>query len=326
MAGEPEARRVRCSEHGLWFDPRRSQGCARCQAPNAAANVSWLRIALVTLALLGLAAWSWQHTSLAERARDWARGRSVATRAPELAANQIDAALWARALQHWEAFESDPHDSPRLRELGIDVYAPRDNLANIEARVSGRRPSRSEASDVLRQLDRVLLRYPERIVHAAQLAHVVVLCAMVKDGAKAAAFVLPALGTLLVDACNFQPEIVHHEFFHLVDYRLHGGDAQPAWDALNPPGTRYAGLEAYAKDPREHGAPPQHFVSRYAQAAAEEDRAETFRVLMGDPQLAAAKRAADPVIDAKARYLIAALDALAEGSSVALGLAAGRAR
>src|SRR4029077_2351478 len=119
------------------------------------------------------------------------------------------------------------------------------------------------------------------------------------------------------------PAIFDHEMFHLVDYRLHGAaQRQPAWDALNPATVSYVGIERYSKDPRAHeasGSIAAHFVSRYAQASAIEDRAETFRVLMSDPKLAAKQRASDSVIDAKARYIIDALDQLATGSSVALG-------
>jgi hypothetical protein len=168
------------------------------------------------------------------------------------------------------------------------------------------------------------LRYPERFLRASGLERVVWLCEIVKDGAKVRGFALPAARVLVLDPRALSAPIFDHELFHLADYRLHGPSAQqPAWDALNPPGSGYIGLPEYAKELSVGGGRGQlhpHFITDYARAAAEEDRAETFRVLIGERELAQQRRAASPVIDAKARYIINALDELADGSSVALAL------
>jgi hypothetical protein len=236
----------------------------------------------------------------------------------------FDPKLWEQTLQYWEPFAFDAREAPRVVLLGISSYVPRDNLASIEGRVHGRRPNRSEVLDGLHALDHVLLRYPERFTHATGFERVVWLCDIVKDGAPVRGFALPPARALVMDPSAFDSDVFHHEMFHMVDYRLHGdpGD-QPAWNALNPPGAQYIGIAAYAEELRRGaglGHSDPNFITDYARAAPVEDRAETFRVCMSDAQLARERRASSAVIDAKARYVIAAVDALAEGSSVALGL------
>jgi hypothetical protein len=201
---------------------------------------------------------------------------------------------------------------------------PRDNLPNIEGRVRGRRPDRVEVAQGMQALSSVLLRYPTRLVRASGFERVVWICQLSKDGKRAHGFAMPPARTLVLDPTAFDPEIFHHEVFHLIDYRLHGQlGEQPAWNVLNPPGASYIGFEAYAEELRRGeglGQSHPYFITDYARAASVEDRAETFRVLMSAPALAAARRASSPVIDAKARYVLDALDKLAGGSSVALDL------
>lgn len=76
--------------------------------------------------------------------------------------------------------------------------------------------------------------------------------------------------------------VMHHEFFHMFDYRDDGqlyGD--PEWSKLNEKDFEYGkgGAEAYEN---ENGRPKKStgFVSWYAMTGVEEDKAETFAVLM----------------------------------------------
>jgi hypothetical protein len=319
IARMPSGTRVRCPQHGLLYDPRSSRGCVRCGAGSAAPRLraSALRVALALCAILGALLLAWQTTPLAAYLRSWARGPAASA----ASAGELDPALWSAALQYWEPFAFDEQDAARMRAVGIDVYVPRDNLADILGRVTGRRPNRSDVSALLRALNSVLLRYPERFLHETRLAHCVLLCDLVKDGARTSAFVIPPVQTVVIDACGFSPDIFHHELFHLVDYRLHGTAEQPAWSALDPNGAHYIGAARYAQlSLAQLESAPAHFVSAYAQVSPTEDRAETFREWMSDPKRMQQSAAADSVIAAKARYILAELDQLASGSSIALGL------
>jgi hypothetical protein len=287
-------------------------------------DFSWLRVGVTVATLIAAFGLLWKYSPLAT----WTETqlRLAFGHKPEAVSTQgeFDPKVWEHALRHWEPFEFDSREALRVSELGITSYVPRDNLANIELRVTGRRPNRSDVLDGLRQLNAVLLRYPERLLRATGFERLVWLCEIVKDGAPVRGFALPPAKTLVLDPSAFDAGIFHHEMFHMVDYRLHGdpGD-QPIWDALNPADTLYIGLAAYGEELRGGGglghAHPM-FITDYARAAPNEDRAETFRILMTEPALAQERRATSAVIDAKARYVIAQLDELASGASVALDL------
>ena len=293
---------------------------------SAPAAFSWLRVAGVVAAAVCAFLLLWKYTGFSK----WAEKKSrvalgIQAAAPLAAAGgEFDPQLWERSLRYWEPFEVDERDAVRVKELGITSYVPRDNLASIESRVTGRRPNRSEVVDGLRALNAVLLRYPQRFLKQTGFERLVWLCEIMKDGAPARGFALPPAKALVLDPTAFTPDIFHHEIFHMVDYRLHGYPGeQPAWDALNPRGTAYIGFEAYAEELRRgQGLGHLHpsFMTDYARAAAAEDRAETFRVLMNEPALARERRTGSAVLDAKARYVIQVVDELAAGSSVALDL------
>jgi hypothetical protein len=325
--------RERCAEHGLSYDPRIARGCALCRRAVVADGhevdpshaLSWLRVCGAVVVVVFAFVLSWKYTSLSYWVESESRAALGLERKPVTdEAGEFDPQLWEQALRYWEPFQYDARDATRVSELAITTYVPRDNLASIEGRVTGRRPNRSEVIDGLRGLNAVLLRYPQRFLQATGFERLVWLCEIVKDGAPARGFAMPPAKTLVLDPTAFDPGIFNHEIFHMLDYRLHGhpGD-QPAWNALNPDGATYIGLAAYAAALRQgKGLGHSHpcFMTDYASALPTEDRAETFRVLMSDVVLAAERRASSSVIDAKARYVIAALDQLASGSSVALGL------
>jgi hypothetical protein len=286
---------------------------------------SWLRVISVVALVVSAVFFAWKHTGLPKWAERKARAAlGLETKPTATASGAFDPRLWEQALRYWEAFEVDETDAVQVRVLGITSYVPRDNLASIEGRVAGRRPNRHEVLDGQRQLNAVLLRYPERFLHETGFQRLVWLCEIVKDGAPVRGFAIPPAKTLVLDPTHFEPDIFHHEIFHMVDYRLHGdSEEQQAWEALNPPHAAYIGLAAYAEDLRRgqglgHSNP--YFITDYARAAPTEDRAETFRVLMNEPALAKERRAGSSVIDTKAQYILRAVDELASGSSVALSL------
>jgi hypothetical protein len=97
---------------------------------------------------------------------------------------------------------------------------------------------------------------------------------------------------------------VHHEFFHLLDYRDDGQVYRdPAWEALNPPGTRYGrGGWSVLGDPQTAVLTDRYpgFLNHYSTTGVEEDKAEVFAYLVAQPSYVAGRAAADPVLRAKA--------------------------
>ena len=75
--------------------------------------------------------------------------------------------------------------------------------------------------------------------------------------------------------------VIHHEFFHIVDYCDDGRVSRDdAWEALNPNYFAYGGGGSQFKEMRPFLQSAPGFVSEYAKAAVEEDKAEVFAGLI----------------------------------------------
>lgn len=97
---------------------------------------------------------------------------------------------------------------------------------------------------------------------------------------------------------------LHHEIFHLFDHATApGGDHQhdAAWARINPRGFRYG---AAASPAIQAG-----FVNDYAKTNAAEDKASVFEYLMSYPDELCARGADDPLLLAKARLVLARIEA-----------------
>jgi hypothetical protein len=170
--------------------------------------------------------------------------------------------------------------------------------------VEGRVPSNAKLARAEAVLTRELARYPAGFLARVHLRRVL-FCEDLEEAKKPIPSLPNHAATLLVDVDAgeaFLSRLVHHEVFHFLDFaddRLVTRD--PDWERLNVPDFRYEGggrtvREPSATDP--DGGPPG-FVTRYATAALEEDKAELFSWLMSDPALVAARAGADAVLRAK---------------------------
>jgi hypothetical protein len=92
-------------------------------------------------------------------------------------------------------------------------------------------------------------------------------------------------GILLLDAGAFSSEdffrrAFHHELFHMIDFAEGRARADAEWTALNPPATRYGKGGRWSQDASDAlGSGGPGFVTEYAGAAVEEDKAELFALL-----------------------------------------------
>lgn len=120
-------------------------------------------------------------------------------------------------------------------------------------------------------------------------------------------------GTLLFDATAFASEdsfrrVLHHELFHMLDFS-DGGLADAEWTALNAAGTAYGGGGRSARDTSsELGSGGPGFVTEYAQAAVEEDKAEVFRFLALAPGELSDLAQRDAVVAQKRNLLLQRLE------------------
>lgn len=195
---------------------------------------------------------------------------------------------------------------------GVETMLPRSAFALplSHGTVTARPPSRAKLEAAKGALSKELARYPKGFLRKARLRRVV-FCEDLEEGGRPIPSLPNYAATLLVDADAspaFLARLVHHEVFHFVDFADDGlVVVDPAWEKLNPPDFRYEGGGRAVRDP-EASAPtgPEGFVTRYATASLEEDKAEIFSWLMNDHALLAARARGDGVLAAK----VARIDAI----------------
>jgi hypothetical protein len=105
----------------------------------------------------------------------------------------------------------------------------------------------------------------------------------------------------------YQCKVLHHEFFHIIDYRDDGhvyDDEE--WAALNPPGFKYGSGGKHAQsaaNASELTDKVPGFLNYYATTGVEEDKAEVFANLIVDSAYVAKRTKTDRVLRAKVQAL-----------------------
>lgn len=160
-------------------------------------------------------------------------------------------------------------------------------------------------------------RYPAGVFARTGLRHVVLVKDLSVDGQRRLAMPAPDIDSvvyadnLLAALCPSGMELrVHHEYYHFIEYRLFNDFyyRDPAWLALNPPGTAYGqgGATAYGKGFQNLGHPQPGLVSLYAAYGPEEDKAEVFGWMMAPAYALRLQQwtAFDPALLAKRQLLM----------------------
>jgi len=102
-------------------------------------------------------------------------------------------------------------------------------------------------------------------------------------------------------------KVIHHEFFHIIDYRDDGNVYQDErWEKLNPPTFVYRGSGADAQDVQTTSVLTDQFpgfLNHYSTTAVEEDKAEVFANLMVNPDYVEKRAKTDKVLRAKVREM-----------------------
>lgn len=174
-------------------------------------------------------------------------------------------------------------------------------------------PTPERLTKAERILERELGRYPAGFLRKARLRRVV-FCEGLEENERPIPSLPNHASTLLVDVDageGFLARLVHHEVFHFIDY---ADDLvvvrDPAWEKLNDPSFRYEGGGRALRDPAtSSGSGPPGFVTRYATAALEEDKAEIFAWLMMDKPILAARCSLDPILRPKVERIHAIVTA-----------------
>ena len=179
------------------------------------------------------------------------------------------------------------------------------------------------ATPAARVVAEELARYPEGFLDSAGLERVV-LCAGLREAGEPIPSLPNYRATLLIDVdapAPFLRRLVHHEVFHFLDFAddLHvTSDAE--WSMLNEPGFRYGAGGRSVRDPAASllTSDMPGFLTRYATAAVEEDKAELFAFLMTAPREVGRRAERDAVLGKKVALLEARLGDSFEGLGAGL--------
>jgi len=132
-------------------------------------------------------------------------------------------------------------------------------------------------------------------------------CGGVPDGKHG---VLYLAATWERDDPDYVRGLIHHEFYHCVQWQQFGHSGDSGWAALNSPDFVYGpgGLAAnYGSDPTFWVMPGEEwgngFLNQYSMSAPEEDQAEIFAHLLTKPAFVNARLSTDEILERKVERL-----------------------
>jgi hypothetical protein len=152
-------------------------------------------------------------------------------------------------------------------------------------------------------------RYPLSLVRRTSLVRVVLCEELAFDGQRRNAIPDFEHDVLYLDVQRgdynplYQRKVIHHEFFHIIDYKDDGSVyADKAWAALNAPTFQYGTGGRNAQDNAATSLLTDRypgFLNHYSTTGVEEDKAEVFANLIVEPKHVATRAAKDPIIKSK---------------------------
>ena len=136
-------------------------------------------------------------------------------------------------------------------------------------------------------------------------------CGGVPDGKNGILYLAVSWGR---DDPEYVRELLHHEFYHCVQWQHFGTSGDRGWASLNSPDFVYGpgGLAAnYGLDPTFWVMPAEEwgngFINQYSMSAPEEDQAEIFANLLTKPARVDARLRVDDILRRKVERLKASL-------------------
>jgi len=165
----------------------------------------------------------------------------------------------------------------------------------------------------LRTLATTLLAYPHSFLRVARIERIALCRQLVdegdRDSSEHVAGLAEGTGRRLMVNLDYRdldhPDAtLHHEIFHLFDQATApGGDHRhdTEWERINPRSFHYG-------DP-DSSTIAAGFVNDYAKTNPAEDKASVFEYVMSYPDELCARAADDPLLLAKARLVLARIDA-----------------
>jgi len=197
------------------------------------------------------------------------------------------------------------------RDYKIEIVA-RDPAFPVKTRhgpIDGKMVAGTELEKYIGLFSTEFTLYPPELMQRSQLKRVVICTDLSFDGQRRNAIPDFEHDTLYLDASRgtfdktYLRKVIHHEFFHIIDYRDDGKVYQDdRWAELNPGDFRYGrGGHAVQNMAQTSVLTDKYpgFLNHYSTTGVEEDKAELFANLIVDPAYVERRTTSDRVIHAK---------------------------
>lgn len=177
------------------------------------------------------------------------------------------------------------------RDYGIELVADDEvyPVAESNGAITARNAGVRNVDMVLYFLRKEFAKYPPGFVKLSGLKRIVFCRDLKAHDHRIAGVAVEKNATIYMDSSTeigdeaHRRRTLHHEFFHFIDYAMHGERDimdNPAWLAAGAPDATYGGAETAAPAANWASHPAAGFVSNYSHKAVPEDRAEVFCAIM----------------------------------------------
>ena len=200
------------------------------------------------------------------------------------------------SLKHVERPQTDEHDRSIARlireKYAIQVVEDQEYpIKTYHGLIAASNADPRELNYYYRNIATEFLLYPPGVVKQSRLKRIVLCRGLSFAGQSRAAIPDFEHDTLYYDVVSgaysrkYQRHAIHHEFFHIIDYRDDGQVYSDAtWAGINPPKFRYGDGGAKMQGNPLSGLPTDipGFLTTYATSGVEEDKAEIFAYMITD--------------------------------------------
>lgn len=198
-------------------------------------------------------------------------------------------------------------------KIGVLTADLRFPVKTTHGPIDGKNANGNELQDYTRLFAREFALYPPHLVQRSQLRRVVLCSELSFVSQRRNAIPDFEHATLYLDvnrgtySKSYLRKVIHHEFFHVIDYRDDGSVYEDdRWASLNPDPFKYGTGGRAAQVLPETSVLTNKFpgfLNHYSTTAVEEDKAELFANLLVDLEYVEERARQDRVIHAKVQRM-----------------------
>jgi hypothetical protein len=198
-------------------------------------------------------------------------------------------------------------------EIQIDTNELEFPVKTIHGMIEGQEPEIQTLKKYQKLLAGEINRYPKSLIRNSKLKRIVLCENLAFGGQRRNAIPDFEHDVLYLDAKRgdynrqYQRKVIHHEFFHLIDYKDDGKIYVDAtWGALNPADFRYGTGGRNAQEDASTSLLTDRFpgfLNHYSTTGVEEDKAEMFANMIVVPEYVASRASRDLVIRDKVKAM-----------------------